>query len=131
MQLPGVLGLRAARYALLVLSVLLSGTGHSSSPNLELQPSTVVAGSKPRTKPKNQSDPKENPEPLSPPVPTPEKQREFNKRCQAYYVRCRDFVEGDKDWRLYGETQCRSCFILCQRSGVWPAKANEKTCPGD
>jgi hypothetical protein len=93
---------------------------------------TAVAGSKPRPKPKpkNQPAPKGSPEPSSPPVPTPEQQREFNKRCQAYYVRCRDFVEGDKEWRLYGETQCRSCFILCQRSGVWPAKANEKTCPG-
>jgi hypothetical protein len=81
-------------------------------------------------KPKTQPDPKGNPEPVSPPIPTPDQQREWNKRCQEFYVRCREFVEGDAEWRVYGESQCRSCFILCQRSGEWPAEANEKPCPG-
>lgn len=136
---------RAARCG--VLLFLLVGTGCSLN-GLECQPGddtetcclkehpgawercTGTAGPKTRPKPKSPPEPKENPGPVSPPIPAPEQQREWNKRCQDYYVRCRDFVEGDAQWRVYGESQCRSCFILCQRSGVWPAEANEKPCPG-
>ena len=152
MERPSVFACRAARCVLLMLPVLLSGTGCYMN-GMGCQPGddtetcclkehpgawercTGMAGP-PKTQPKNQPkpktqpDPKGNPEPVSPPIPTPEEQREWNKRCQEFYVRCREFVEGDAEWRVYGESQCRSCFILCQRSGEWPAEANEKPCPG-
>jgi hypothetical protein len=80
--------------------------------------------------PKNQPGPKRSPEPFILPNPTPEEREEWRKRCLDYYVRCSEFVKGDKQWRVYGERQCQSCWLLCERTGQWPAEANEKPCPG-
>jgi len=80
--------------------------------------------------PKNQPDPKRSPEPFILPNPTPGEREEWRKRCLDYYVRCSELVKGDKQWRVYGERQCQSCWLLCERTGQWPAEANEKPCPG-
>jgi hypothetical protein len=80
--------------------------------------------------PKNQPGPKRSPEPFILPNPTPEEREEWRKRCLDAYVRCSEFVKGDKQWRVYGERQCQSCWLLCERTGQWPAEANEKPCPG-
>jgi hypothetical protein len=80
--------------------------------------------------PKNQPDPKGRPEPFIPPNLTPEEREEWRERCLDYYVRCSEFVKGDKQWRVYGERQCQSCWLLCERTGQWPAEANGKPCPG-
>jgi hypothetical protein len=80
--------------------------------------------------PKNQPEPKRRPEPFILPNPTPEEREEWRKRCLDYYARCSEFVKGDKQWRVYGERQCQSCWLLCERTGQWPAEANEKPCPG-
>jgi len=80
--------------------------------------------------PKNPPGPKRSPEPFILPNPTPEEREEWRKRCLDYYVRCSEFVKGDKQWRVYGERQCQSCWLLCERTGKWPAEANEKPCPG-
>jgi len=81
-------------------------------------------------RPKNQPSPKGSPEPFIAPIPTPEEREEWKKRCLDHYVRCSEFVKGDERWRVYGERQCQSCWLLCGRTGRWPAEANEKPCPG-
>jgi hypothetical protein len=83
-----------------------------------------------RPTPKNQPNPKQSPEPFIPPTPTPENREEWRQRCLDYYVRCSEFVKGDKQWRVFGERQCQSCWLICERTGQWPAEANEKPCPG-
>jgi hypothetical protein len=80
--------------------------------------------------PKHQPDLKGSPESFIPPNPTPEEQEEWRSRCLDYYVRCSEFVKGDKQWRVFGERQCQSCWLLCERTGRWPAEANGKPCPG-
>jgi hypothetical protein len=52
--------------------------------------------------PKHQPDLKGSPESFIPPNPTPEEQEEWRSRCLDYYVRCSEFVKGDKQWRVFG-----------------------------
>ncbi len=80
--------------------------------------------------PKRQPDPKGSPKPFIPPNPTPEEREDWRKRCLDHYVRCSEFVKGEQQWRVFGERQCQSCWLLCERTGQWPAEANEKPCPG-
>ncbi len=152
MELPSVSAHRAARCVLLLLlPVLLSGMGCYMN-GMGCQPGddtetcclkehpgawercTGTAGPKTQPKkapsPKDQPKPEGRPEPFFPPNPTPEELEEWRKRCLDYYVRCSDFVQGDAQWRVYGERQCQSCWRLCERTGQWPAEANEKPCPG-
>src|SRR4051812_29937327 len=109
MELPSVLARRAARCVLLLLPVLLSGTGCYMN-GMGCQPGddtetcclkehpgawercTGTAG--PKTQPKTQPSPKDQPkpegrpEPFIPPNPTPEEREEWRKRCLDYYARC-------------------------------------------
>jgi hypothetical protein len=78
----------------------------------------------------NKPDPKRNPEPVSPPIPTPEEKQRWRDRCREHYVACKEFFEGERQRRVWGESQCQSCMDLCMRDGQWPAEANDHPCPG-
>jgi hypothetical protein len=85
---------------------------------------------RPSTKPNNQRDPKSNPEPVSPPIPTAGEKQRWRERCRDHYVACKEFFQGEKQRRVWGESQCQSCMDLCMRDGEWPAEANGHPCPG-
>lgn len=80
--------------------------------------------------PKNQPDPKGRPEPVSPPIPTPAEKQRWRETCREHYVACKEFFAGEKQRRVWGESQCQSCMDLCMRSGQWPDEANGHPCPG-
>ncbi len=75
--------------------------------------------------------PVKRPPPLvRPPEEDEEKKKEEKeKRCLDYYARCIEEI-GGKPGSVYGTTQCRDCFIYCSRHGFWPARMNQKKCPG-
>lgn len=83
-----------------------------------------------QAKPNHQPTPKENPAPVSPPIPTPEEKQRWRVACREHYVACKDFLAGDKQRRVWGESQCQSCMDLCMRDGQWPTEANGHTCTG-
>ncbi len=91
---------------------------------------TGTAGPKPEPKTGNQPKPKGNPEPISPPIPTPEEKQRWRETCREHYVACKEFVAGEKQRRVWGESQCQSCMDLCMRDGRWPDEANGHPCPG-
>jgi hypothetical protein len=80
--------------------------------------------------PKNPPDPKGRPEPVSPPIPTPEEKQRWRETCRDHYVACKEFFAGEKQRRVWGESQCQSCMDLCMRDGQWPDEANDHPCPG-
>jgi hypothetical protein len=80
--------------------------------------------------PKNQPDPKGSPEPVSPPIPMPEEKQRWRETCRDHYVACKEFFAGEKQRRVWGESQCQSCMDLCMRDGQWPDEANDHPCPG-
>jgi hypothetical protein len=77
--------------------------------------------------PKN--PPKDRPGPPLPPLPSPDVQREWNERCEDYYVQCQEGMRAGRWGRKFGESQCQACWDLCRRIGEWPTEANEKPCP--
>lgn len=89
-------------------------------------------GMAPRGTPKQRPNPKpeEGPGPGLPPIPTPEEKERWRERCRDHYVACKEFFAGEKQRRVWGESQCQSCMDLCLRTGEWPAEANEHPCPG-
>lgn len=89
------------------------------------QPKT---GNQPKTN--NQPDPKPEPGPDFPPIPTPDEKQRWRDLCREHYAACREFFVGDKQRRVWGESQCQSCMDLCMRRGQWPAEANDHPCPG-
>jgi hypothetical protein len=83
-----------------------------------------------RPNPKNPPSPKGSPEPVSPPIPTPEEKQRWRETCRDHYVACRESFAGEKQRRVWGESQCQSCMDLCMRDGQWPDEANDHPCPG-
>ncbi|WP_240487211.1 hypothetical protein [Hyalangium minutum] len=79
---------------------------------------------------KKQPDPKGSPEPVSPPIPSPEEKQRWRQTCRDHYVACKEFFAGEKQRRVWGESQCQSCMDLCMRDGQWPDQANDHPCPG-
>ena len=58
-----------------------------------------------------------------------EKQR-WRETCREHYVACKAFFAGEKQRRVWGESQCQSCMDRCMRDGQWPDEANGHPCPG-
>jgi hypothetical protein len=93
-------------------------------------PNEQEASANRKPNPKNQPGPKGSPEPVSPPMPTPEEKQRWRKSCRDHYVACKEFFAGEKQRRVWGESQCQSCMDLCMRDGQWPDEANGHPCPG-
>jgi hypothetical protein len=164
MDLPSVFAWGAARCALLVLPVLLLGTGcymngmgcqpgddtetcclkehpgawerctgkPGPTPKGPTKPDQPKPKSqpKPKPKPKNQPEPEKSPQPFAPPIPTEEQKTEWRDRCLEHYVRCKHTEKGEEWGRVFDESQCKACWELCKRTGVWPDETNGKPCPG-
>ena len=83
-----------------------------------------------QSNPKNPPSPKGSPEPISPLIPTPEEKQRWRENCRDHYVVCKEFFAGEKQRRVWGESQCQSCMDICLRDGQWPDEANDHPCPG-